>query len=591
MSLDYDEGDDDDDFDFDIEIDPKTLLSIPRHILVEKYKAKESLQIRQSRRRCEKKLINFIEEAWHIVEPAQPYIYNWHIGFISYHLQAVTEGEINRLLINVPPGMMKSLLVNVFWPAWEWTHRPGLRYVCTAHSQNLAVRDSTKMRRLVQSDWYQKRWGDKVKLTGDVNAKTKFENTNTGFREAVAFESMTGVRGDRVTIDDPHSVDSAMSEIQRQTTIDTFLEAVPTRLTNPATSAIVVIMQRLHTDDVSGVILEKNLGYTHIMLPMEFDPERRCVTDLGFADPREYEGQLLFETRFPREVVERDKRVMGPWAVAGQFQQSPSPRGGGIIQRDWWRLWDDEEAKAQGVPSAAQYPMMDYIVASLDGAYTSKQENDPSALTVWGVFQKGGQAARRILSRSGEVVDLIDDRDTIPCVMLMHAWEKRLPIHGPDVIREAGESDFAFKNRQQIAWGLVEHVVDTCNKYKVDMLLIEAKGPGLSVAQEIQRLNRTNSWTVKLINPGNADKVARAYAVQPTFSNGIVYAPDKAWADKVITQFEQFPKTKHDDLVDSTTQAIRYLREQNLIRRPEEIIADIKYSSTYKPQIKAVYDV
>jgi len=573
------------------DIDPRSLLRLPRHILVAKAEAKSVLEVRVSREECEESLFEFIKQAWHVVEPVQPYIENWHISFIAHHLQAVTDGEINRLLINVPPGMMKSLLVNVFWPAWEWTKNPGLRYVCTAHSQNLAIRDSTKMRRLVQSDWYRRRWGDKVVLTGDQNAKTKFENTATGFREAVAFESMTGVRGDRVTIDDPHSVDSAMSDIQRQTTIDTFLEAVPTRLTNPATSAIVVIMQRLHTDDVSGVILEKNLGYTHIMLPMEFDPERKCVTDLGFEDQREYEGELLFEARFPREVVERDKAVMGPWAVAGQFQQSPSPRGGGIVKREWWQLWDDESAQANGVASASKYPPMDYIIASLDGAYTSKQENDPSALTIWGVWQKGGQSARRILSRTGEVSDVLDERDTIPCVMLMHAWEKRLPIHGPDIERMPGETDVAFRNRQLLAWGLVEHVIDTCNKYNVDMLLVEAKGPGLSVAQEIERLNKTNSWAVRLVNPGNADKVARAYAVQPTFSNGIVYAPDKTWADKVITQFEQFPKAKHDDLVDSTTQALKYLREHNLIRRPEEILADIKFSAAYKPKTKAVYDV
>jgi predicted phage terminase large subunit-like protein len=591
MSLDYEDYDEDDEFDFDLKIDPYSLIGTPHHILVERAKANAVRQLKRSRRKCEKSLPEFIRQAWHIVEPAQPYVDNWHIDFISHHLQAVTNGEINRLLINVPPGMMKSLLVNVFWPAWEWTKHPGYRYVCTAHSQNLAVRDSTKMRRLVQSNWYQQRWGDKVKLTGDVNAKTKFENTNTGFREAVAFESMTGVRGDRVTIDDPHSVDSAMSDIQRQTTIDTFLEAVPTRLTNPATSAIVVIMQRLHESDVSGVILEKQLGYTHIMLPMEFDPDRKCITDLGYEDLRDEPGELLFPQRFPREVVERDKQVMGPYAVAGQFQQTPSPRGGGIIKREWWQLWDDEMAQANGLSGANKYPPMDYIIASLDPAYTEKKENDPSALTVWGVWQRGGQSARRILSRTGEVSDIIDDRDTIPSLMLMHGWEKRLPIHGPDVLREEGESENAFKIRQQLAFGLVEHVIETCNKYNVDMLLVEAKASGLSVAQEIKRLNKTNTWGVELVNPGNADKVARTYAVQATFSNGVVYAPDKDWAEKVITQCEQFPKAKHDDLVDSMTQALKYLRERNLIRRPEEIIADIKFEGTYRPQTKAVYDV
>lgn len=574
-----------------IQIDPYSLVGVPKHILIEKAKAKHIYDLRKSKEACEESLTEFIKQAWHVVEPAQDYVHNWHIDFIAHHLEAVTNGEINRLLINVPPGAMKSLLVNVFWPSWEWFHDPGTRYICTAHSQNLALRDSIKMRRLVTSPWYQERWGDVVKLTADQAAKSKFENTATGFRESVAFQSMTGVRGDRVTIDDPHSVDSALSDVQRESTINTFLEAVPTRLTNPKESAIVVIMQRLHQDDVSGVILEKNLGYTHIMLPMEFDPERKCVTDLGFEDPREEDGELLFPARFPREVVERDKAVMGPWAVAGQFAQSPSPRGGGIIRREWWQLWDNEMAKSQGLAAANRYPPMDYIVASLDGAYTEKQENDPSALTVWGIWQKGGQSARRILSRNGEVADVIDDRDTIPCVMLMHAWEKRLPIHGPDTERMPGEDDIKYKIRSAENWGLVEHVIDTCNKYNVDMLLIESKGPGLSVAQEIKRLQRTNTWGVQLINPGSLDKVARAYAVQPTFSNGVVYAPDKDWADKVITQCENFPKVKHDDLVDSLTQALKYLRERNLIRRPEEVIADIKFESSHKITSKSLYDV
>ena len=324
-------------------LDPYEVMRLPREELRTRAAAAIKFNLKRSKEDCEESLSEFIKQAWHVVEPAQPYTHNWHIDFIAAHLEAVTNGEINRLLINVPPGMMKSLLVNVFWPAWEWTKKPGLRFICTAHSQNLAVRDSTKMRRLVQSDWYKERWGDVVRLTGDVNAKTKFENTQTGFREAVAFESMTGVRGDRVTIDDPHSVDSAMSELKRASTIETFLEAVPTRLTNPDSSAIVVIMQRLHVDDVSGVILEKNLGYTHVMLPMEYDPARKCVTDIGYEDPREDENELLFEARFPREVVERDKIVMGPWAVAGQFQQTPTPRGGGIIDEQQTHFRTDQQ--------------------------------------------------------------------------------------------------------------------------------------------------------------------------------------------------------------------------------------------------------
>ena len=127
--------------------------------------------------------------------------------------------------------------------------------------------------------------------------------------------------------------------------------------------------------------------------------------------------------------------------------------------------------------------------------------------------------------------------------------------------------------------------------YNVDNLLIEAKGPGLSVAQEIKRLNKTYDWIVTLVNPGSLDKVARAYATQPIFSNGAVYAPDRDWSDRVITQFENFPKVKHDDLVDSSTQALKYLREHNLIRRPEEIIMESRGDRSHKSVKKSVYDV
>ena len=268
---------------------------------------------------------------------------------ICDHLEAVYNGEINRLLINVPPGFSKSLLTSVFFPSFCWANDPHLRFLCASHSQNLAIRDSTKMRRLIQSDWYQERWGKEVVLTGDQNAKTKFENTKAGFREAVAAGSITGSRGDIVIIDDPHSVESASSEAMRATTAEWFLEAVPTRLNNPAESSIIVIMQRLHEEDVSGIILDKQLGYEHLMLPMRYEPDRKCYTSIGFEDPREDEGELLFPERFPAEVVERDERVMGPYATAGQFQQRPTVRGGAIIRRQDWMLWDEAEAKAHGV--------------------------------------------------------------------------------------------------------------------------------------------------------------------------------------------------------------------------------------------------
>ncbi len=189
-----------------------------------------------------------MRRAWPAIEPGAPYIHGWHIDAVSAHLEAVTAGEITRLLINVPPGTMKSLLAGVFWPAWEWgpKNRPSLRTVAVSHTERLALRDNLRTRRLITSPWYRRLWGNRVRLTRDQNRKGRFETTATGLREAVSAGSITGSRGDRVILDDPISVDGAASERVREAVAQWFLEAVPTRLNDPVRSAIVVIMQRLH---------------------------------------------------------------------------------------------------------------------------------------------------------------------------------------------------------------------------------------------------------------------------------------------------------------------------------------------------------
>ena len=502
---------------------------------------------------CEESLVEFIQQAWHIVEPGADYVHNWHVDMIAEHLEAITYGlEIedigiyNRLLINVPPGMMKSLLTNVFWPAWEWgpKNMPHLRYLCASHSMDLAIRDSTKMRRLIESEWYQERWGDRVRLTKDQNQKTKFENTATGFRQAVAAGSITGARGDRVIIDDPHSVEGANSDQQRASTIEWFLEAVPTRLNKPLESAIIVIMQRLHEEDISGVILDKGLGYDHIMLPMRYEPGRAHETLLGVEDPRTEEGELIFPARFPESVVDRDELAMGPYASAGQFQQSPEPRGGGIIKREWWIEWDQ--------PS---YPPFDYVIAAVDTAYTTKSENDPSAMTVWGVWKGGDQTAvvTRSMGADGQMAILNRQyKEEHPKCMLMYAWAERLELHE-----------------------LIERVQETMSNYSVDKLLIENKASGYSVAQEIRRVYGHDEFAVQLIDPKGIDKTARLYSIQHLFAEGLIYAPDRSWAETVITQAAQFPRGKHDDLVDTVSMALKHLREIGLLVRGAEFTAEL----------------
>lgn len=285
---------------------------------------------------CARSLANFVREAWHVLEPGQPYIHGWHVDAICEHLEAITDGDLTRLLINIPPGTMKSTLTSVFWPAWEWgpKAKPHIRMIGASHEQGLAVRDTRKMRNLITSDWFQERWP--TPLTSDQNQKTFYENSSTGWRQACAVASMTGKRGDRVVWDDPHSVEAALSAAHRETALRVFQETLPTRLNNPDSSAIVIVMQRLHEADVSGFILEDDYGYEHLCLPMEFEPDRRCTTSLGFTDPRTEDGELLFPQRFSRETVDRDKKIMGAMAVAGQFQQRPAPRGGGFFE--WQKI-------------------------------------------------------------------------------------------------------------------------------------------------------------------------------------------------------------------------------------------------------------
>lgn len=287
------------------------------------------------RERC-KTLRSFLQEAWKVLEPGTQFLGNWHIDAICEHLEAVTRGQITRLQINIPPGCMKSLLVAVFWPAWEWgpAAMPWLRYLGTSYDADYAIRDSRKMRELVQSTWYQTLWPIQLLTTG----ADEFENTMRGGRVAKVFANLTGGRGNRLFLDDPHSVDSAESVNERMKVTRRFREALQSRLNDQRRDAIIVIMQRLHERDVCGVIEELKLPYTKLILPMEYEPNRKCITKFAgrtWEDPRKKKGELLFPTLFPQEVVDGLKTSMGSHAYAGQFQQRPKAREGGMFKREW----------------------------------------------------------------------------------------------------------------------------------------------------------------------------------------------------------------------------------------------------------------
>lgn len=311
---------------------------------------------------CEESLLSFVRSLWHVLEPpSRPFIEGWAVRAICEHLEAVSSGQIRKLLINVPPGAMKSLTTCVFWPAWEWGPRNQghLRYVCASYADALTIRDNQRCRRLILSERYQRRWGSRFAFVGDQNAKMKFETNKTGFKIATSVGGLgTGERGDRFIVDDPHNIKDGESTRKRDSALQWFSEVVPTRVNDPEKSAFVVIMQRVHENDVSGLIL-KEKGYEHLCLPMEFEAERRCSTSIGFRDPRAEDGELLWPERFSRKYLDEDLKPRlrawgGTYAEAGQLQQRPAPRGGGLFQKAdfnfldttpddvvrWCRGWD-----------------------------------------------------------------------------------------------------------------------------------------------------------------------------------------------------------------------------------------------------------
>jgi len=478
-------------------------------------------------------LMGFIREAWHILEPATPLVEGWALDAVCEHFEAITNGDINRLLVNVPPGFMKSLVGDVFWPAWEWTNFPHLRYVAFSYAASLTYRDNGRFRDLLVSPWYRQIFGHVFELR--KKGEERVTNNKMGFKFASSVGGVgTGERGDRVILDDPHNVKEAESDLVRQETVRWVREGMSNRLNDMERSAIAVIMQRVHEDDVSGALIE--LGdYEHLMIPMEWDG-RRYYTCIDWTDPRSEDGELAWPERFGRRTVENFKSVLGSYGYAGQYQQAPSPRGGGIIKREFWQLWGNPDDPDD--PNFRNFPACSYVVASFDGAFTEKQENDWCALTVWGVFY---------------------DTRELPKAILMAAWQDRLTIHDS-----------------------VEKTAKTCKRFKIDRLLIENKATGISVSQEMRRLHAKEGYAVQLIEP-KGDKVARTYSVQPLFEDGMIYAPDRSWADMVQTQMASFPKAQHDDLHDSSTQALKHLRDVGLLIHGAEMAAEIEQEMQHRP--------
>jgi predicted phage terminase large subunit-like protein len=302
----------------------------------------ERLLIREeiARRRAIKDFAYFVKLAWHVVEPDVPYVHNWHVDAIGLHLEAVLDGRIRNLLINMPPRMSKSTLVSVMFPAWVWLRFPGKKFLYSSYADSLSSRDSIKCRRLIESPWYRAFFKIAWEMNWDQNTQSEFSNTHQGVRIATSVGGAgTGKGGDIIVCDDPHKATDVYSDTKREAAIDWWDQEMSTRSINPKTVARIVVMQRLHPKDLSGHLLDRG-GYTHLKLPMEYELQKN-ETSIGWCDPRTEYGELLSPDRFgPAEIIQL-KHDLGSHGYAGQEQQEPRAFEGGVIKRAWFKFYDE----------------------------------------------------------------------------------------------------------------------------------------------------------------------------------------------------------------------------------------------------------
>ena len=466
-------------------------------------------------------LAEFVRQAWHVLEPETPYLHGIHVDAICLHLQAVTEDRLQpkNLVLNVPPGHAKSLITAVFWPAWSWTRKPSIRWLFSSYRADLAERDSLKCRQLIDSAWYQSRWGDRFRIHRDQNKIARFVNDHSGHRVITSVGTGTGERGDIVCCDDPTSIDGAESDAVRTTANNWWRRSMRSRLNDQRTGHMVLIQQRCHAEDTTAVCLDIG-GYTHVYLPQEYEPERKCVTAI-WSDPRKERGELLWPGSIgPQQVIEL-KATNGSYAYAGQYQQRPAPAGGGILKRWWWRYWQPkfmdlkpvevlevsgDTEQIQRIRPATLPDEFDEQLQSWDMAFKDLKTSSYVTCGVWGI--KG--ANKYLLDQLRKKMDF---PTTLRAVVLMtNKWPK------------------------------------TARK------LVEDKANGSAV---IATLKHTIPGLIAV--SADKSKTARAQAASPQIESGNVYIPHPAmcpWVDNYVEECAIFPNSKYSDQVDQTTQLL-----------------------------------
>lgn len=411
-------------------------------------------------------------------------------------------------------AVKNSIAVGVCWPVWEWLRFPHRRWLFSSYALSLSIRDSLKCRRLIESPWFQARWGNRFIITGDQNAKMRFDNDKTGYRIATSVGgAATGEGGDRVVVDDAHNVQEKESDLIRESTLVWWDETMSTRLNNPKTDCKVIVMQRVHEKDLSGHVLAQG-GYTHLCLPAEFDPAKRCITSVGegeWRDPREEPGELLWPERIGDKEITDFKLRLGPTGYAGQFQQRPTPAGGGRFKQAWFRYYAIKDGK--------------YVLYGPDGGVAK----------VW----RDSECKRfAVMDPAGAE----KEQNNKPCFTVIQTWG--LSPEGDMLLRTQYREQAGTPETADMAAKMVR--AEECA-----YIGIEKDGIGLGVVQNVKR----KGIAVRAIK-ARGSKEARSETAEIRMAAGMIYFPQGAhFLPELENEILLFPNGEYLDQVDALSHA------------------------------------
>jgi predicted phage terminase large subunit-like protein len=455
----------------------------------------EELDEAKAREACSQNYLKFVYEMW------SAFIHGKHHEVMAEAFERVANGELKRLIINMPPRHTKSEFASYLLPAWFLGRYPDKKIIQTAHTAELAVGFGRKVRNLVNSKDF-KRIFPNVSLQADSKAAGRWNTNKGGEYFAIGVGgAVTGKGADLLIIDDPHSEQEGSSSDANvfNRTYEWYTSGPRQRL--QPNGSIVMVMTRWHQKDLTGQVVDASVK--------RGGADQWEVIELPAILPS---GSPLWSEFWKLEELEALKAELPASKWMAQYQQDPTAEEGALVKREWWQEWEYQEP-----------PQCEFIIQSWDTAFLKSERADFSACTTWGVFYK----------------ECEEDGQYAPNIILLDAHKERLE----------------FPELKKVA-------MEKYNAYKPDAFIVEAKAAGMPLIFELRQMG----IPVQEYTPSRGnDKISRVNAVSDLFASGIVWAPQTRWAEEVIEEFAAFPNAEHDDLVDSSTQALLRFRQGGFV--------------------------